>query len=432
MPVRLLVIFAVCAISAVAADRVATLYDAIRGVLQQLAPAELKTADARAFNAWSREKDLAIRARLEQGDVDSMVNLLLFGTTFTSQPRMTVDNLGAETRAGLLRARLDDLLRGLAKPGDNERMVFLRTLLSNKGYEGGSAGPFILENLQRVLKEKVAIAQRIEATPDSSSVFSNRGVSLDTTILPNYGIDAALRELKARGLVRAGQVTRAAIVGPGLDFIDKESGFDYYPQQTLQPFAVHDSLKRLGLIGAGPQITILDISPRVLEHVQAARARSAKGQAYSIQLPRNAGAAWTAAALDYWGTFGAGLAEPVAAVATPGSLKNVETRAVRFPASAVLALDSADVNIVGQRLALKASEKFDLVVATNILVYYDPFEQALALANIAAMLKPGGFLLTNDQLPEVPSVPMRAVGHTTVVYSEKPRTGDAVFWYQRQ
>ena len=429
---RLLVTVLICATAASAADRVATPYDAIRGVLQQLAPAELKSADARAFNAWSREKDLAIRARLEQGDLDSMVNLLLFGTAFTAQPRMTIENLGAESRAGLLRARLDDLLKGLAKPGDNERLVFLRTLLNNKGYTGGAAGPFILDNLQRVLKEKVAIAQRIEAAADSSNVFSNRGVSLDTTILPNYGIDAALRELQARGLLRAGQVTRAAIVGPGLDFIDKESGFDYYPQQTLQPFAVHDSLKRLGLMGAGPRITILDISPRVLEHVQAARARSAKGQAYTIQLPRNSAAGWTPSALEYWGTFGAGLAESVAAVATPANLKDVETRAVRFPASVVLALDSSDLNIVGQRLELKAADKFDLVVATNILVYYDPFEQALALANIAAMLKPGGFLLTNDQLPDVPSVPMRAVGHTTVVYSEKPRIEDAVFWYQRQ
>ena len=41
------------------------------------------------------------------------------------------------------------------------------------------------------------------------------------------------------------------------------------------------------------------------------------------------------------------------------------------------------------------AERFDLVVATNVLVSYDPFEQALALSNIAAMLEPGGFFLTN-------------------------------------
>ena len=53
--------------------------------------------------------------------------------------------------------------------------------------------------------------------------------------------------MKARGLLKPGAVRRVAIVGPGLDFADKDVGFDIYPQQTLQPFAVLDSLKRLGL-----------------------------------------------------------------------------------------------------------------------------------------------------------------------------------------
>ncbi len=253
-------------------------------------------------------------------------------------------------------------------------------------------GPFILEHLQRVLKEKIEINGRIAEQDSSANAFSTRGVSLDTTILPNYAIDAALRDLKTDGLLRS--VTRAAIVGPGLDFIDKESGFDYYPLQTLQPFAVHDSLTRLEL-STNPRITILDISPRVLSHIASLRTRDS----YTIQLPRNASAPWTPAALEYWRTFGPA---PVDPIPTPASLTNVETRAVRFAAPAVRALDSADLNIVSQRLDLNAAEKFDLVVATNILVYYDPFEQALALANIAAMLKPGGFLLTNDNFRTCP------------------------------
>lgn len=50
-------------------------------------------------------------------------------------------------------------------------------------------------------------------------------------------------------MLREGQVARVAVVGPGLDFIDKndQSAYDYYPQQTLQPFALFDSLVRLGL-----------------------------------------------------------------------------------------------------------------------------------------------------------------------------------------
>lgn len=408
--VRVLLSLLVGSMLAVAADRIATPYESIRGVLQQLGPAELKSANARTFAAWAREKDAAIRARLGQGDLDSAVNLLLFGTSFTTQPRMTMENFAAETRAGVLRTRVDDLLKAVANPGGNERLAFLKTLLAGK-----NAGPFLLENVQRVLKERIEINSRIAQQDSADNAFSSRGVSLDTTILPNYAIDAALREIQGRGLVRS--VGRAAIVGPGLDFIDKDSGFDFYPLQTLQPFAVHDSLRRLGLGDA--RITILDISPRVIAHIAGLRTR----MSYTIQLPRDTGRQWTAAAMEYWRRFG-----PEAVDAIPAPLKGVETRAARFP---VPMIDAADVNIVGQQLRLKAEEKFDLIVATNILVYYDPFEQALALANIAAMLKPGGFLLSNDPLPVAPSVPMKLAGQTAVTYSESPVTGDTVYWYQR-
>jgi hypothetical protein len=412
--VRLVSSLLILTLPAFAADP--TPFPSVRPVLQQLAPPELKSATAQTFAKWSREKDQAIRARLQQGDLDSMVNLLLFGTSFTTQPHMTIENLAAESRAGLLRARLDDLLKAIANPGANERLAFLRTLLAGK-----DAGPFILDNLQRVLRERIAINERIAKQDSSANAFSERGVSLDTTILPNYGIDAALADLKTRKLLPT--VTRAAIVGPGLDFIDKESGFDYYPQQTLQPFAVLDSLKRLSL--GTPSITILDISPRVLDHIKSIRSRSS----YTIQLPRNSAAQWTPAALAYWTNFGSAAAQSVDAIPTPASLPNVTTRAVRFP---IPTLEAADLNIVGQQLALKTTEKFDLVIATNILVYYSPFEQALAMVNLAAMLKPGGFLLTNDQLPEVAATPMRLLDRTIVVYSEQPRIGDTIYWYRRE
>jgi hypothetical protein len=43
-----------------------------------------------------------------------------------------------------------------------------------------------------------------------------------------------------------------------------------------------------------------------------------------------------------------------------------------------------------------------LMVRTNSFLYYDPFEQMLAIENAGALLKPGGLLLTNNRLPEVP------------------------------
>ena len=308
--------------------------------------------------------------------------------------------------------------------------MFVHDLLQKKGFDPGSqpTGTFILDNLQRVLKERIEINQKIETQDSSNNVFSSRGVSLDTTIFPNYAIHTALREAQSQGALKS--VARAAIIGPGLDFIDKESGFDYYPLQTLQPFALADSLAGLKL--GQPKITILDISFRVRSHMEVARRNAQTRQSYVIQLPRNTNIPWLRGVLDYWKNFGDALAMPAPAITTPANLPDVDARAVRFPTATVLAMDTADVNIVSQRLNLPAAERYDLVVATNILVYYTPFEQALALANIAAMLKPGGLLLTNDELPTPESVPMKLANRTEVLYTDQPSKGDTVFAYKRQ
>jgi predicted TPR repeat methyltransferase len=97
----------------------------------------------------------------------------------------------------------------------------------------------------------------------------------------------------------------------------------------------------------------------------------------------------------------------------------------------VLACEATDLNVVLERATLPEKDRFDLVVGTNIFVYYGAFEQALALESIGAMLKPGGLLLTNDRLPEVPGGAMRLAGTTEV------RSGDhavvaAVGWYQKR
>jgi hypothetical protein len=77
------------------------------------------------------------------------------------------------------------------------------------------------------------------------------------------------------------------------------------------------------------------------------------------------------------------------------------------------------------------SERFDLIVGTNILVYYEVFEQSLALANIASMLRPGGLFLCNDALVLLPPTPMNVPGYTDVTYNTALKSGDRVMWYQR-
>ena len=165
-----------------------------------------------------------------------MVNLLLFGTSFTARPRIRIEDLAQASQSGLLRGRVDDLVQGLRAPGSNERLSFLRTLLVRKNVDPDKTGAFILQNLERVLKENVTFAQQVQSG-NRAQVFHDRGVSLDTTILPNFGIEETLRDMKNHGNLRENTVRRIAVIGPGLDFTDWDSGYDYYPQQTIQPFA---------------------------------------------------------------------------------------------------------------------------------------------------------------------------------------------------
>ena len=318
-----------------AAERVLAPFADVRPILEalrdQLPPALSNFSEA-SWTSWSRQQDIAIRARLEQGEVDSMINLLLFGTSFTKQPRIQFESLGEASKSGVLRSRVEDLLQGLRLPGGNERLAFLRNLIRRQGLDpdsdDGKTGLFVFQNLQRVLQENAKFGQR--TAPDSrdqAAPFRDRGVSLDATIFPNFAIEQALRDLKSRGLVGQSAVARVAVIGPGLDFTDKESGYDYYPQQTLQPFAVYDSLARLGLAKpAGVSITVFDISSRVLEHMARAREQAQKGRGYVISASPRSQRSWKPAAVEYWRAFGDQAGRSVAPIRPPARARTGNAR----------------------------------------------------------------------------------------------------------
>ena len=205
------------------------------------------------------------------------------------------------------------------------------------------------------------------------------------------------------------------MIGPGLDFTDKAEGYDFYPQQTTQPFSVINSLLRLRLARAGDlRITTLDLSPRINGHLQAARRRAAAGEPYVVALPRDRDVPWRPICSRFWQAFGGSIGRRDEAALVAARRSRVDVRAVRVRPEVVLSIEVRDVNVVLERLApLAAGEQFDLVVATNILVYYDVLEQALAVANIASMLRPGGFLLSNNALPQLPTTPMQLAGSST-------------------
>src|SRR5262249_49051395 len=160
----------------------------------------------------------------------------------------------------------------------------------------------------------------------------------------------------------------------------------------------------LDLAGMGNlKVTTLDLSPRVNDHLRRARARAQAGAGYVVQLPRNLQNRWKPESVNYWARFGERTGAPVAPALVPEAAGDVKVRAVRIRPAIVSTVTPEDVNVVLQRLELSAENQFDLIIATNILVYYDSLEQSLALANIERMLRPGGLLLSNNALLELPS-----------------------------
>ena len=234
-------------------------------------------------------------------------------------------------------------------------------------------------------------------------MYSDRGLASDTTIFPGFGLEQALDALKSKELLQSGSVRRVAVIGPGLDFTDRREGHDFYPPQTIQPLAVVDSLRRLGLASSDDvQVTTLDLSVRVNRHLETARARARDGQGYVLQLPRPAGPVqWTPFLVEYWRRLGDRIGEDVPAI-DPG-LPGIQSRAIRVRPELVESIVPHELNIVVGRLEMPEHARFELVVATNILIYYGVFDQLLALENIASMLRPGGFLLTNTPVPPLPA-----------------------------
>jgi len=432
--------------------------EAYANALPEVLPVEA-TRDPKAWSKYIEQREKDLQARLEQGDLDTLANLLLFGTSFTTEPVLTPARLqqiaaqtqGTSKEAGSVgstyQGRLRDLAIGIANPKGNERLQYMRALLLKKGFQFATAedfnktGAFLASNLVRMLGDNQKLAEALQRAREAdaetefrerSQVFERRGISLDTSIFPNFALEEALKALKEKSVLRPGSVRRVAIVGPGLDTINKDVGFDYYPEQTNQPFAVADSLLRLGLAREDRlQVTTLDISERVNAHIRATGNRAQGGAGYTLQLPIRSNIEWKPEALEYWETVGSAVGEKALPLAAPADAGEPRTRAVKVRPAIVLRVRPRSLDVVYERLALPAGEKFDLIVGTNIFVYYGAFEQTLAELNLAAMLRDGGVVLTNDTLPtNGEPAALREIGFSATVYSDRKNDGDRIVWLQ--
>lgn len=410
-----------------------------------LTPVEAQTAAT--WDKWVRQHDAEIRTRLDQGEEDTLTNLLRLGVTYTKEYRITTEYLVRYGESSLVNSfaetRAKDLIAALSAPHlENPGMAEMRALLEKKGFtvttpKGKAAiKAYLLKNLAR-MKQDVIRAQQEAKQGNAFESFKDRGISTDTSLWPDFLLHEHLRRMVEKSVLKPKSVRRVAIVGPGLDFVNKEGGLDFYPPQTVQPFSVIDMLSELGIADpAGVRIVTYDISQRVNVHIEQARKNAAAGKPYTVQIPWNPNPAnfppYMAAAESYWKQIGAHIGAEVPALPVPEGAGDARNRAVRFAPDVVQRITPYDANVVFQNYDLPAGDRFDLIIGTNIFIYYDRFEQALARVNLTTMLQPGGFLLSNDALPNAPGSHSSDALQTELTVREKPALHEYMFSYQRE
>src|SRR5258706_4352925 len=205
---------------------------------EELLPAEFRArapADIEAiWPGWISRHDAAIGARLDRGDEDSIINLLLFGVTFTTRPRVSERDVPSLGQSGqlfegpLVQGRLADLVAGITSPDANERLVFVRRVAERLGFDLTTAAGreqlrlYLDEGLRRVGAENEAYPapkadeqhhnDPVAGTVEEGTFFRDRGLSADTSIFPNFAVDQAPTALEANGMLRGRAIRRVAIV----------------------------------------------------------------------------------------------------------------------------------------------------------------------------------------------------------------------------
>lgn len=391
-------------------------------------------------------------ARVREGDLDHLVFYTLQSTRFTRQPslepalsaKVLVDGLEPEVRAAFLEgsaipavalspaveARIKDLVSYLGRPSGDERAVFFSQLVQTafpdvRGRQAVLRREYV--RAMRFIYQKEFLAQRGALGPAAvQDLYRDRGLSTDTAVEAGFLVHTGLAVLKALEPDR--RVRRVLIVGPGLDLAPRTGFLEEAPPQSYQPWSVMDSLVSLSLSRFDDlSIVAADINPRVVEHLRRAR--------------RAPPSLWLASALaddgrvvlssDYRDYF-ARLGRAIGAEEPASDLRKVV--GVRPAAASVLTAETLD--IVTERLD---GPGFDLVVATNVLPYFDDLELALAMSNIASMTAPGGVLLHNEGRPILGDItttvqlPFEQSRHVTIatVRGATAPLGDSVFLHRK-
>jgi hypothetical protein len=386
----------------------------IRRVRATDLPASWWSRPTAEFDHFVAEIEQRTRERLREGENDHLVAYVLQSSQFTSEPKIEPGLSAMEFVGGMRLEQRLDYLAGRAKtppghiPGDVSRRIdaFLQMRPPANGdgriayfqdLVAGRGRPYIIaeyERTMRFLYEKES-GQRSNHPP--ADLYQERGYATDTQIETNFPVWTAISVLKALEPKLA--TDRILIVGPGLDLAPRTGFIDLFPPQSYEPFAIADAVLESGLSTVDRlRIHSVDINPLVVSFFDGFPRRSRKMLSLASGLRRDQISGDVQA---YFGQLGRRIGYE-STLKLPGPLASHLSKSVLVRQDIADRLTAGEMNIVTERY--DPSPEYDLVVATNVLVYFSDEELRLALANICSMLRPGGYLVHNELRPQLESL----------------------------
>jgi hypothetical protein len=378
--------------------------------------------DERSFEAFRQDHERRTQARVVEGDLDALVYYALQSTAFTKLPpvepalsaKAFVEGLDVETRRRFLsgetiasarvpapvRQRLEALLPALREPPPRSRLEYLRDILQRQPKMGSGPEDVLLAQYVRAMRflyEKEFVAQRTGGADAVATLYRERGLSTDTAVEAGYVVHVGLATLKALDPSR--RIRRVLIIGPGFDLAPRTGLIEAGPPESYQPYAVVDSLLSIGLARLEDLVVVgADVNPRVVDHLEGAGTHDVSG--VSMTLVTGVGDAGAVTLQEdyrqYFNDIGRSIGVPLTAPVLPARYDGHLRKALRVRADVRRVVSGVGLDIATDRVTLVGGGTFDLVVATNVLPYVDDTLLTMALANIAAMLEPGGAFLHNE------------------------------------
>lgn len=314
---------------------------------------------AQTFEVYRTGVERGTAERERDGENDHLVFYILQSAEFTNAPRIepalsAKQYVASGNVPGRAAARIHDFLVSHA---ESERLSYFRSLLPADGRRA-----YLEREYSRAMRS--LYAKEFEG---KSHYYESRGHSTDTQITANYALWNAFSVL--RRAEPGAKISRVLIVGPGLDIAPRTDLVDRYRPQSYQPYAVAIMLRQLAFAQT-PQIECVDINARVIRFIREFPSRSTRKLEFAAPPGDPEYESW---------------------------IRSMRPLLKAVPGDIAPAITADKLNIITQRL----DARFDLAIATNVLVYFNDAELLLAIANISAMLRPGGYFIHNELRPAI-------------------------------